>query len=199
MTNHESIRRLCVFCGSSLGTRPIYRDAARELGIEMARRDLGLVFGGGKVGLMGVVADAILDAGGQALGIIPEHLLIKEVEHHGLTELRVVKTMHERKALMADLADGFLALPGGFGTYDEFCEIVTWAQLGLHQKPCGMLNVAGFFDSMLAMFDHATQEGFIRADHRAMLRVSTNVKTTLDEMENYRAPVVEKWITRSDV
>ena len=193
------LKRLCVFCGSNVGTRDVYGQAARALGNEMARREIGLVYGGGKVGLMGVLADAILDAKGEALGVIPDHLMLKEVEHRGLTELRVVGTMHERKALMADLADGFIALPGGFGTYDEFCEIVTWAQLGLHQKPCGILNVAGFFDSLLSMFDHATQEGFIRADHRTMLRVSSDVKTLLDEMETYRAPIVEKWLTRSDV
>ncbi len=193
------MKRLCVFCGSNVGTRDVYGQAARALGNEMARREIGLVYGGGKVGLMGVLADAILDAKGEALGVIPDHLMLKEVEHRGLTELRVVGTMHERKALMADLADGFIALPGGFGTYDEFCEIVTWAQLGLHQKPCGILNVAGFFDPLLAMFDHATQEGFIRPDHRAMLRVSSDVNTLLDEMETYRAPIVEKWLTRSDV
>jgi uncharacterized protein (TIGR00730 family) len=193
------MQRLCVFCGSSIGTREIYRDAARALGTEMARRGIGLVYGGGNVGLMGVIADAILDARGEAIGVIPEHLVAKEIQHRALTELRVVKTMHERKALMADLCDGFIAMPGGFGTYDEFCEVVTWAQLGLHKKPCGMLNVAGFFDALLAMFDHATHEGFIRADHRAMLRVSADTKILLDEMSSYQAPVVEKWITRSDV
>lgn len=177
----------------------MYQDAARALGKEMTRREMGLVYGGGKVGLMGILADTVLQGGGAAIGVIPDHLIAKEVEHRGLTELRVVGTMHERKALMADLADGFIALPGGFGTYDEFCEVVTWAQLGLHQKPCGILNVAGFFDSLLAMFDHATHEGFIRADHRAMLCVASDIQTLLDEMETYRAPVVEKWLTRSDV
>lgn len=157
------------------------------------------MYGGGNVGLMGVMADTILDAGGDAIGVIPEHLAAKEIEHKRLADLRVVKTMHERKAMMADLADGFVALPGGFGTYDEFCEVVTWAQLGLHKKPCGMLNVAGFFDPLLAMFDHATQEGFIRPDHRAMLRVAMEPAALLDAMEAYHAPVVEKWITRSDV
>lgn len=193
------MKRLCVFCGSNVGARQVYRDAALALGKEMARREIGLVYGAGNVGLMGVIANAMLEVGGDVIGVIPEHLVVKEVEHRGLTELRVVKTMHERKALMADLASGFIALPGGFGTYDEFCEIVTWAQLGLHQKPCGMLNVAGFFDAMLAMFDHATQEGFIRPDHRAMLRVASDTHALLDEMETYRAPVMEKWITRSDV
>ncbi len=194
-----TMQRLCVFCGSNFGTREIYRDAARALGTEMARRAIGLVYGGGNVGLMGVIADAILEARGEAIGVMPEHLVAKEIEHKQLTDLRIVKTMHERKALMADLSDGFIALPGGFGTYDEFCEVVTWAQLGLHKKPCGMLNVAGFFDALLAMFDHATQEGFIRADHRAMLRVASDANALLDEMQSYRAPVVEKWITRRDV
>lgn len=165
----------------------------------MARRGMGLVYGGGRVGLMGILADAVLNAGGTVTGVIPDHLIAKEVEHRGLTDLRVVGTMHERKALMADLSDGFIALPGGFGTYDEFCEIVTWAQLGLHQKPCGMLNVAGFYDGLLAMFDHATREGFIRPDHRAMLRVAEDVGELLDAMEGYRAPVVEKWLKREDV
>lgn len=193
------MKRVCVFCGSSFGIRDVYRDAARTLGNELARRGIGLVYGGGNVGLMGVIADTLLDANGDVIGVIPEHLAAKEIEHKRLADLRVVKTMHERKALMADLADGFIALPGGFGTYDEFCEVVTWAQLGLHKKPCGMLNVAGFFDAMLAMFDHATQEGFIRPDHRAMLRVASEPGVLLAEMEAYHAPVVEKWITRSDV
>ncbi len=201
MTNDErqTFKRMCVFCGSNVGTRAVYQDVARELGNELARRGIGLVYGGGRVGLMGVIADAVLQGGGEVVGVIPDHLMRKEVEHRGLTELRVVGTMHERKALMADLSDGFIALPGGFGTYDEFCEVVTWAQLGLHQKPCGILNVAGFFDSLLAMFDHATFEGFIRPDHRAMLRVASDANSLLDAMAEYRAPVVEKWLTRSDV
>lgn len=197
--NGGGLKRLCVFCGSNSGAREVYREAARALGTEMARRGIGLVYGGSNLGLMGTIADATLEARGQVIGVMPEHLVSKEIEHAGLTDLRIVKTMHERKAMMADLADGFIALPGGFGTYDEFCEVVTWAQLGLHTKPCGMLNAAGFFDAMLAMFDHATREGFIRPAHRAMLCVATEVGTLLDEMEKYRAPVVEKWITRGDV
>lgn len=193
------MKRLCVFCGSNIGMREAYRESARALGNEMARRGLGLVYGGGNVGLMGVIANAVLQGGGEVIGVIPDHLIAKEVEHRGLTDLRVVGTMHERKALMADLAHGFIALPGGFGTYDEFCEVVTWAQLGLHQKPCGMLNVAGFFDSLLAMFDHATREGFIRPDHRAMLRVSSEPNALLDDMQRYHTPVVEKWLTSADV
>lgn len=193
------MKRLVVFCGSSHGAREIYADAARALAGEMVRRDIGLVFGGGHVGLMGVTADTVLAAGGEVIGIIPKHLVDKELEHKGLTELRVVNSMHERKAMMADLADGFIALPGGFGTYDEFCEALTWAQLGLHSKPCAMLNIAGYYDAMLAMFDHATTEGFIRPHHRAMLIVSTEPAELLNRMSEYHAPVVEKWITRSDV
>lgn len=193
------MKQICVYCGSNMGTREIYREAARALGAEMARRGIGLVYGGSNIGLMGVVADAVLDAGSSVVGVMPEHLVAKEVTHTHLTELRVVKTMHERKALMADLADGFIALPGGFGTYDEFCEVVTWAQLGLHQKPCAMLNVAGYYDAMIAMFDHAAQEGFVRDMHRAMLIVSPDISVLLDQMQNYRAPAVTKWIVREDV
>jgi len=193
------MKRIGVFCGSSVGTRDVYREQARAFGLAMARRGIGLVYGGGKVGLMGVLADGVLEGGADVIGVIPEHLIVKEVEHHGLSELRVVGTMHERKALMADLAEGFVALPGGFGTYDEFCEIITWAQLGLHKKPCAMLNIAGFYDSMLEMFDHATAEGFIRPDHRNMLIVDTEPERLLDHLEEYHAPVLEKWIKREDV
>lgn len=193
------MKHICVFCGSSMGTRDAYRNAARALGKEMARRGIGLVYGGSNIGLMGVIADAVLEAGGEAIGIMPFHLVRKEIAHQQLTELRVVNTMHERKALMGDLADGFIALPGGFGTYDEICEVVTWAQLGLHQKPCALLNVAGYYDALVAMFDHATQEGFVRRAHREMLIVSADVGELLNQMQAYQAPVVEKWITREDV
>lgn len=197
-SNVQTFQRFCVYCGSNMGARGIYREAARALGNEMARRGIGLVYGGSNMGLMGVVADAVLDAGGSVVGIMPEHLATKEIAHTHLTELRVVSTMHERKALMADLADGFIALPGGFGTYDEFCEVVTWAQLGLHQKPCAMLNVAGYYDAMIAMFDHAVREGFVRDTHRGMLILSSDASALLDQMQNYHAPVVKKWITREE-
>jgi uncharacterized protein (TIGR00730 family) len=177
----------------------MYADAARGLGVELARRGLGLVYGGGHVGLMGIVANAVLGAGGEVVGVMPDHLVAKEIQHKQLTKLHVVATMHERKALMNDLADGFIALPGGFGTYDEFCEVVTWGQLGLHKKPCGILNVAGFFDPLLALFDHATAEGFIRPDHRAMVLVEGDPARLLDRCAEYRAPIVEKWLTRADV
>jgi uncharacterized protein (TIGR00730 family) len=182
-----------------VGAREVYRETARALGTLMAERGIGLVFGGGSVGLMGEIADAVLDAGGDVIGIMPAHLVAKEIQHKNLSELRIVSSMHERKAMMADLADGFIAMPGGFGTYDEFCEVVTWAQLGLHRKPCGILNTAGFYDALLEMFDHATDEGFIRSEHRAMLIVEDEPDALLNRMEEYHAPVLEKWITRSDV
>jgi uncharacterized protein (TIGR00730 family) len=193
------MKRICVFCGSNAGTDPAYHDAARALGHALAQREIGLVFGGGRVGLMGVVAEAVLEGGGQAIGVIPEHLIAKEVQHRALTELRIVKTMHERKAMMADLAEGFIALPGGFGTWDEFCEIVTWAQLGLHKKPCALLNVAGYYDALIGQFDRAAREGFVRSDHRAMLIIGHAPGDLLDRMRDYHAPTLEKWITRQDV
>lgn len=186
------MNHLCVFCGSKAGKRQNYTTIARALGTEMARRGIGLVYGGGSVGLMGVIADAILDADGKAVGVIPTNLIAKEIEHQRLTDLRIVNSMQERKAMMVDLADGFVAMPGGFGTYDEFCEVVTLAQLGLHSKPCAILNLDGFYDPLIAMFDHATAEGFIRPDHRAMLIVASDPAVVLDRMQSYRAPIREK-------
>lgn len=190
------LNRVCVFCGSSAGTRPEYADAARAMGRTLAERGLGLVYGGGKVGLMGIVADAVLEAGGQATGVIPEALMAREVGHAGLTELHVVGTMHQRKALMADLSDGFVALPGGFGTYEEFCEVLTWSQLGIHPKPCGLLNVAGFYDPLLALFDHAVREGFVKPAHRTLVMEETEPAALLDRMAGFvPPPSVGKWIT----
>jgi uncharacterized protein (TIGR00730 family) len=163
---------VCVFCGSSTGARPAYADAALRVGQTLARHGLGLVYGGGRVGLMGVVADAVLAAGGRVVGVIPEPLATKELAHTGLTELHVVRSMHERKALMAGLSAGFLALPGGVGTFEEFFEIVTWAVLGLHRKPIGLLNVAGYYDPLRALLDHAVAERFLRPEHRARIVVS---------------------------
>ncbi|MGA7929157.1 MAG: TIGR00730 family Rossman fold protein, partial [Candidatus Sulfotelmatobacter sp.] len=162
------MKRICVFCGSSPGRRPEYRAAAEEMAAELVRRNIGLVYGGGNVGLMGILADAVLKAGGEGVGVIPEHLMVREVGHRGLTKLHVVHTMHERKALMADLSDAFVALPGGFGTLDEFCEVVTCTQLGLHAKPCGILNVLGFYSPLLRMFDHAVEERFLKPENRAL-------------------------------
>src|SRR5207247_3756168 len=163
------MRRLCVFCGSSVGSNAKHTDGARRLGEALVARGLDLVYGAGHVGLMGVLADAVLNAGGDVIGVIPQALVDRELAHQGLTQLHVVGTMHQRKALMADLADGFAALPGGFGTADELFEILTWAQLGLHQKPIGLLNVAGYFDPLRAWLDHTVREGFLRSLHRQLL------------------------------
>jgi uncharacterized protein (TIGR00730 family) len=190
-----SLHRICVFCGSNAGTRPIYSAVARHLGETMARRGIGLVTGGGKVGLMGAVADAVLAAGGEAIGVIPEQLVAREIAHAGLTDLRIVRTMHERKALMADLADAFIALPGGYGTLDEFCEALTWSQLGIHKNPCGLLNVDGYWDSLLETFDRAVAEGFLRPENRQLVLTATDADSMLTALENFRPVSVEKWIT----
>ena len=173
---------VCVFCGSSTGSRPAYADAARRVGSTLAQRGLGLVYGGGRVGLMGVMADAALAAGGRVIGVIPEPLATKELAHTGLTELRVVGTMHERKALMAGLSAGFLALPGGVGTFEEFFEILTWAVLGLHCKPVGLLNVEGYYDPLRALLDHAVAERFVRPEHRALVTVSDQPEALATEL-----------------
>lgn len=177
-------RKLCIFCGSSLGSRPVYREVAEQLGQLLARNGIELVYGGGHVGLMGAVADAALGAGGRVTGVMPQALIDREVGHKGLTEMHIVRTMHERKALMAKLADGFIALPGGYGTLDEFCEILTWAQLGIHAKPCGVLNTDGYYDALLALFDHGVEEGFVKSRHREMLVVEANAAELLKRLES---------------
>src|SRR5258708_39914490 len=188
------MQRICVCAGSNKGARPEYAQAAQRLGQELVRSGLGLVYGGASVGLMGIVADSVLAGGGEAIGIIPYTLLNKEVGHRSLTELREVSSMHERKAMMADLADGFIALPGGFGTFDELFEIVTWAQLGLHQKPVGLLNSAWYFDSMLRFLRHASTEGFIRASHLDLLLHEIEPGRLLDRFEGYTpAQALSKW------
>ena len=192
-----ALRRICVFCGSSVGSRPAYVDAACELGRTLAERGLGVVFGGGKVGLMGVLADAALAAGGEAIGVIPEALVAREIAHNGLTELRVVHSMHERKTLMADLADGFIALPGGYGTFEEFFEAVTWTQLGIHSKPCGLLNVDGYYDALLALLDRAVSDGFIREANRALIVAASDVQTLLEKLETVR-PAAELRIDKAE-
>ncbi|HEX8559576.1 MAG TPA: TIGR00730 family Rossman fold protein [Pyrinomonadaceae bacterium] len=189
---------MCVFCGSNEGARPAYVEAARAMGRALAVRGVGLVYGGGRVGLMGAVADAALGAGGEVIGVIPEALLAREVGHRSLTELRVVASMHERKALMADLSDAFVALPGGFGTFEEFCEVLTWSQLGIHRKPCGLLNVGGYYDALLALFDHAVGEGFVRPPHRALVVEATEPGAMLELLAGHRPPEVEKWIDRRE-
>lgn len=190
-----NFRRICVFCGSNPGVNPVYKNAAAGLGRLLAERKIELVYGGGNVGLMGVLADAALEVGGRAIGVIPESLMAKEVGHQGLTELCVVASMHERKALMADLAEGFIALPGGYGTFEEFCEVVTWSQLGLHAKPCGVLNVERYYDPLLALFDHAVKEGFLRSDNRTLVLEERDPRRLLEKMSEFQVSAVGKWIT----
>ena len=172
----------CVFCGSNSGVNPAFAAAAADLARCLAGAGIGIVYGGGKVGLMGVLADAALAEGGEVIGVIPRMLVDREIAHRGLTELRVVGSMHERKALMADISDGFIAMPGGFGTLDEFCEILTWTQLGLQQKPIGILNVDGFFDRLLDAFDHAVAEQFVKPKHRDMIVTDRDVTSLIDRM-----------------
>lgn len=190
------IQSVCIYCGSNSGSRPAYTSAAREMGALLAQRRIRLVYGGGRVGLMGAIADAVLAGGGEVTGVIPESLVSKEVAHLGLKDLRVVASMHERKALMADLADAFIALPGGFGTLEEFAEILTWAQLGLHRKPHGLLNIEGFYDPLLAFFDHAVSENFIRQAHRDVVIAETNPARLLDSLADAQPPNLDKWIDR---
>src|SRR5450432_624269 len=194
----RTLKKICVFCGSSFGLRPAYKHAAQQLGKALAARKLGLVYGGWGVGLMGAIADAALAAGGEVIGVIPDSLLRREVGHNGLTELRVVQSMHERKALMADLADAFVALPGGFGTMEEFCEIVTWSQLGIQQKPCGLLNIEGYWDHFLAMLDHSVDEEFVKPENSELILVATNPEGMLERLMEWKpSPQVEKWIDGS--
>lgn len=191
------MKRICVFCGSSKGVRPAYEAAAIEMGEVLVKRGLGLVYGGGNVGLMGVIADTVKQAGGEVIGVIPESLAAKELAHQDLSDLIVVKSMHERKAIMADYADGFIAMPGGYGTFEEICEIITWAQLGFHRKPCGLLNVDNYYAPLLALFDHAVDEGFVHAEHRPLVLESSDPEHLLDLFESYQPPALEKWIDRS--
>jgi uncharacterized protein (TIGR00730 family) len=187
------MRRICVYCGSNAGARPVYAKAARELADVLIRHELELVYGGANKGIMGVIADAVLEQGGTVHGVIPQMLMDKEVAHQGLTELHVVASMHARKTMMAALSDGFIAMPGGFGTLEEIIEIVTWGQLQFHDKPCGLLNVDGYFDHLLAWFDHTKREGFLRTENREMLLVDTNPAGLVRQFERYAAPHVEKW------
>jgi uncharacterized protein (TIGR00730 family) len=191
------MKRVVVFAGSNSGSQVEYCAAARELGHALVRRQLGLVYGGARIGLMGALADAVLEARGHVTGVIPKALVAKKVAHTGLSDLRVVASMHERKAVMSDLADGFIALPGGWGTLEEFFEVLTWGQLGLHQKPCGLLNVRGFFDGLLSFVDHSIDERFVRRENRSMVLVASSPDPLLDLLERYVPPVVEKWIDRA--
>lgn len=190
------IKSVCVFCGSSHGFAPEYGLAAQEMGKAIAQRGWTLVYGGGNVGLMGVVADAALDAGGRVVGVIPQALLARELGHRGVTELRVVDTMHERKAMMADLSDAFVALPGGIGTFEEFFEVLTWAQLGIHKKPCGLINTRGYYDSVITLLENSVKEGFLKEAHRSMVLQADKPDDLLWQMESYQPPQTAKWIQR---
>src|SRR5262245_34386459 len=176
------LQRVCIFCGSSTGVRPEYRAAAEEIAALLARRGVGIVFGGGRVGLMGVVADTALAHGGHVIGVIPSAMVTREIAHLGLPDLRVVASMHERKALMASLSDAFVALPGGFGTFEELCEAITWTQLGLHRKPCGLLNVAGYYDPLVALFDRAVDDGFIRPENRHLVVADSRPASLIERL-----------------
>jgi len=192
------VNSICVFCGSRSGTDPAYEVAARCLGQALAQANITLVYGGGNVGLMGVVADAALEAGGEVVGVIPEALMRREIGHPGLTKLHVVASMHERKAKMAELSDGFVALPGGTGTLEEFFEVLTWAQLGEHEKPCGLLDIAGYYGPLLAVFDHMVEKGFLKDHHREMLLLERDPTTLLERFARYEPPRVAKWIDESE-
>jgi len=188
------MKRICVFCGSSPGANSLYLEAARRVGRTLVRRGLGVVYGGGGGGLMGAVADAALAEGGEVVGVIPRALQLRELAHGRLTALHVVGSMHERKAKMAELAHGFVALPGGMGTLEEFAEILTWAQLGLHQRPCGLLDVAGYYRPLIAFFDQAAAEGFIRPEHRRLVLVAEDPDALVDQFLAWEPPKIEKWI-----
>ncbi len=189
------MKRICVFCGSNPGFDSVYLNAAKALGAEIGARDLGLVFGGSSLGMMGALADAALAAGSEVIGVIPEGLHRKKIFHKGLSDLVVLPSMHERKAYQAKLGDAFIAMPGGFGTLDEMAEILTWAQLGLHSKPCGLLNVNHFFDNLISFFDSAACDGFLKIEHRSMLFVQPEPCLLLDAFQGYQPPTVEKWFT----
>lgn len=192
------MKRICVFCGSSSGKSKEFMEAATLLGQELVSHNIGLVYGGSNVGLMGRIADSVLEGGGEAVGVIPHSLVSKEVAHTGLTDLRIVNSMHERKAAMADLADGFIALPGGLGTLEELFEVMTWAQLGFHQKPCAMLNINGYYDNLIAFLDHAVEQQFVKDIHRNMLIVEEQSADLLQRMLDYQPPLVDKWIGRNE-
>ncbi|HZH09403.1 MAG TPA: TIGR00730 family Rossman fold protein [Microvirga sp.] len=186
--------RLCVFCGSNAGQDPVYMETARLLGETLARNGIELVYGGAAVGLMGAVADAVLAEGGRVTGVMPQALVDKEIAHTGLSDLRVVGSMHERKALMAELSDGFIALPGGLGTFEELFEVWTWAQLGYHKKPCALLNVSGFYDKLADFLDDVVERGFVKPVHRAMLIVKDDPAALIEAIRTYEPPKVDKWI-----
>jgi len=192
------MKRVCVFCGSSHGVRPAYTEAARAMGALLAGRGITVVYGGGNVGLMGELADAALGAGGEVIGVIPRALADREVAHLGLSDLRIVQSMHERKAMMAELSDAFIAMPGGMGTYEELFEVITWSQLGLHQKACGLLDVEGFYAPLVAFIDRAVGEGFIKPAHRGIVVSDTDPAALLAKLERAAVPDLPKWIQRDE-
>jgi uncharacterized protein (TIGR00730 family) len=192
------LKRICVFCGSSIGRNREYGEAARRTGRLLAERGIGLVYGGGGTGLMGAVADGALEARGEVIGVIPHALRTKELAHAGVGEMIVVDSMHERKARMAELADGFVALPGGLGTLEEICEITTWLQLGIHRKPCGLLNICGYYDTLIAFLDHAVAEEFLRREYRDPLIVEREPAEMLERMKAWTPPATMRWVTSSE-
>jgi uncharacterized protein (TIGR00730 family) len=192
------MKRICVYCGSSLGNQPLYREAALAMGAVLASRKIGLVYGGGNVGLMGVVADAVLAGGGEVIGVIPQSLADREIAHSGVSDLRIVDSMHTRKALMADLSDAFIAMPGGFGTFEEIFEAVTWTQLGVHRKPCGLLNVGGFYTPLALFIDQAVSEGFIKPVQRESIVVDDDPERLVNALAEVELPDVPKWIRREE-
>ena len=196
----QQVQRACIFCGSSPGARPAYTEAAEDLGMLLVQKGITLVFGGATVGLMGRLADTVVSEGGEAIGVIPQALVDREIAHLGLTDLHVVDTMHERKQRMADLSDAFVALPGGLGTLDELFEIYTWGQLGMHRKPIGLMNVEGYFDGLVGFLEHAVAERFVREDHRDMLIIEEEPTPMLERLQSFDpASLTPKWIDRQDV
>ena len=195
----SSIRTVCVFCGSNPGTDPAYLEAATETGKYLAEKGIGLVFGGGRVGLMGRVADTVMAEGGTVTGVIPKDLAEKEVAHQNLTVLHVVSSMHKRKALMAKLSDGFIAMPGGFGTFEEICEVITWTQLGFQEKPCGILNTNRYYEDLISLFDNATEKGFIRPEHRRLVMVSDQIAGLIEQLNSFTPSRIEKWIDKDSI
>jgi len=193
------LKSVCIYCGSNLGTRDSYLQAAQQLCIELVQRQITIVYGGGNTGLMGAVANSALAAGGKVVGVIPQVLVDQEVAHTGLSDLRIVKSMLERKSLMSDLSDAFIALPGGLGTLEEFCEVATWTQLGFHRKAYGLLNIEGCYDNFLYFLDHATEENFIRAEHRKIFIAEKNPVKLISKLDEFEIPILPKWIDRAQL
>lgn len=194
----HKLKSICVFCGSSPGNDPEFITEAESVGKYFAENGIRLVYGGGRLGLMGAVADAVMHNGGEVIGIIPQNLDRREVANRDITELRVVNTMHERKALMAELSDGFIALPGGFGTFEEFCEVITWTQLGIHNKPCGLLNVKGYYDGLIEVFDTAVASGFVSAEHREIVLSGKDIGMLIESMSDFDLVAKDKWMSKDE-